>query len=73
MKIQGKELIFISRILRDGSGTSDCSKLDMSNVDNYSFEINCLSITEQTYIATHFNAYVVKLKETNGLKKTNKF
>jgi len=63
MKLKGKELIFVSRILRDGSGTNDCSKLDMSNYDNDVFEINCLSITEQTYIATEFNAFVVKLKK----------
>jgi len=62
MKLKGKELIFISRILRDGSGVNDCSELDMSNYNEDSFEINCLSITEQTYIATEMNCFVVKIK-----------
>jgi hypothetical protein len=66
MKLKGKQLIFISRILRDGSGVVDCSKLDMSNLNDDNFEINCLSITLKTYIATEMNAFVVKLKETNG-------
>lgn len=62
MKMKGKELIFISRIKRDGSGTVDCSELNMKNLDEDNFKINCLSITEKTYIATEFNAFVVKKK-----------
>ena len=61
MKKLGKELIFISMILRDGSGTKDCLKLDMCNLDNERFEINCLSISHGTYIASGFNSYVVKI------------
>jgi hypothetical protein len=63
MKMLGSELIFISRIKRDGSGVEYCSGLDMSGLDNTLFEINCLSGTQKTFIATEFNAYVVKKKQ----------
>lgn len=62
---KGKELIFISRIRRDGSGVEMVEEQvvvsDLS--ENEPFEINCLSITEGTYIASGFNSYVVKFKE----------
>lgn len=58
----GKDLIFISSIKRDGSGTADVSKENMSHLDNDEFHISCLSMTESTYIAMAFNSFVVKLK-----------
>jgi len=61
---KGKDLIFISRIRRDGSGVEMVEEQvvaqDLSQ--NETFEINCLSITNGTYIASGFNSYVVKLK-----------
>jgi hypothetical protein len=60
--IKGKGLEFISSIIRDGSGTVDVSNSDMSHLDNTSFSLNSLSITNKTYIASEFNSYVVKLK-----------
>ena len=60
--IKGKDLIFISWIKRDGSGTEDVSNKDMSSDDETIFTLNCLSISEKTYIANEFNSYVVKLK-----------
>jgi hypothetical protein len=62
MKMLGEELLFISRIKRDGSGVEDCSGLNMHNLADTKFEINSLSITEGTFIATEFNAYVVRKK-----------
>jgi hypothetical protein len=65
MKAQGKDLIFISRILRDGSGVErlgDKSLDEQRFVANEVFKLNCLSITEGTYIASAFNSYVVKIK-----------
>lgn len=71
MKKYAKDLVFISQIKRDGSGTSPISKehLDFllerdnkSNNDEY-FTLHCLSLTEKTFIAFNFNAYVVRLKE----------
>ncbi len=59
----GKDLIFISLINRDGSGTVDLSKKDMSNLDNTEFTITHLSGTLHTFIASEFNSYVVKFKK----------
>jgi hypothetical protein len=74
MKKYAKDLMFISQIKRDGSGTNPISKehLDFllerdanSNNDEY-FILHCLSLTEKTFIAFNFNAYVVRLKEENS-------
>jgi hypothetical protein len=73
MRKLGKELEFISFVKRDGSGTiavgtewndnSDHPKTDdMSYLDGEKFEINRLSITYKTYIASGFNTWVVRLK-----------
>jgi phosphopantetheinyl transferase (holo-ACP synthase) len=63
-KAQGKDLIFISRILRDGSGTEPVD-MDMSNqfIANEKYKLIRLSISHDTYIASAFNSYVVKIKE----------
>jgi len=68
MKKKPNELIFISRIKRDGSGTRKVFKKDVKHLTenqfakNDDYELNCLSISEGTYIASGFNSYVVKLK-----------
>jgi len=82
MKRLGSELIFISWIKRDGTGTVMCGNEwteksnspkvdDMSYLDNETFYISCLSISERTFIASGFNSFVVKLKDfkrMDGLK-----
>ena len=64
-KAQGKNLVFISRIKRDGTGVQMVE--DQDDAQHYladkTFKLNCLSITEGTYIASEFNSYVVKIKE----------
>jgi len=63
MKAQGKDLIFISRILRDGSGVEPIAETKDMTFTNYEvYKLNCLSITKGTYIASAFNSYVVKIK-----------
>ena len=68
MKKTPKDLIFISRIKRDGSGVKKVFKKDIKHLTENIFaskeeyEINRLSIYEGTYIASGFNSYVVKLK-----------
>jgi len=73
MKKLGKELEFISFIKRDGSGTvevgtewnsnKDYPKTDdMCYLNEEEFNINSLSMTYRTYIASGFNSWVVKLK-----------
>lgn len=75
MKKFGKELEFISWVKRDGSGvipigtewnreTSGHPKTDdMSYQDEDEFELNIISLTERTYIASGFNTWVVRLKD----------
>ena len=59
----GKELIFISWIKRDGSGTEKISKKHLNILQEDEFDLTCLSLTEKTYIASGFNSFVVKLKK----------
>lgn len=61
-QILGKDLIFISRISRDGKSITDISNEQILNEKHTTFKLTCLSITEKTYIASEFNSYVVKLK-----------
>lgn len=68
MEKKAHELIFISQIRRDGSGTSKVSKsylkamLENSLMKDEYFYVRHLSISEDTYIAIGFNSFVVKLK-----------
>jgi len=68
MKATPKDLIFISRIKRDGSGVAKVFKKNIKHLTENPFAskqeyvLNRLSITENTYIASGFNSYVVKLK-----------
>jgi hypothetical protein len=57
----GKELIFISRINRDGKGVTDVSNERLAVYDNVVFVLNSLSVTNKTYIACEFNSFVVRL------------
>jgi hypothetical protein len=57
---KGKDLIFISRIERDGKSVTVVTE-DVKYLDTEVFNLNCLSITNGTYIASAFNSYVVKL------------
>lgn len=65
MKKKASKLIFISRILRKGEGVEVVTDEDKEWLykDNDKFEINTLSITNGTFIASGFNSYVVKLKK----------
>jgi hypothetical protein len=60
--MKGLKLIFISQINRDGSGTTPVNPDYIRTLEKDDFNLNCLSITENTYIAHGFNSYVVKLK-----------
>ncbi len=64
MKKTANELIFISQINRDGSGTSPVSDRYIETMINNKDEFNvlCLSMSKKTYIANGFNSFVVKLK-----------
>jgi hypothetical protein len=63
------ELEFISQIKRDGSGTHPVEESYLKAMHenklmkNDPFHLVCLSMTEKTYIAFCFNAFVVRIKE----------
>ena len=68
MKKLAKELIFISQINRDGSGTTPVKEsylkamLENSLMKDEYFELHRLSLTEKTFIAFKFNTFVVRVK-----------
>jgi hypothetical protein len=63
MEKKGKELIFISQINRDGSGTNtNVLKEYIDMMQNDTFKVFHLSLSEKTFIAMEFNSFVVKLK-----------
>ena len=61
MKRRGKDLIFISRINSDGSGTESLPE-DHYNMDDEIFDMQRLSISKGTWIAANMSLFVVKLK-----------
>jgi hypothetical protein len=62
MEKLGKELEFISLIKRDGSGTKMVKKKLIELMQEDTFKVNCLSLTEKTFIASGFNSFVVRMK-----------
>lgn len=62
MKRFGSELIFISRVKRDGSGVEGVNGEEIKKLQHQNFELMHLSITLGTFIAAEFFCYVVKLK-----------
>lgn len=69
MTKKGRELEFISRINRDGSGTTPVDDSFIEFVQEDDFDIIRLSMTEDTWIATYVNAYVVRIKKTTMINK----
>jgi hypothetical protein len=69
MKKKAHELDFISQIKRDGSGVIEVKEsylkamLENTVMKDSEFTLHCLSISEKTYIAFNFNAFVVRIKE----------
>ena len=57
----GSELIFISKINRDGKSVEVLSKNPRSELGTV-FKLTSLSISNGTFIASEFNSYIVKLK-----------
>lgn len=62
---KGKDFLFISRILKDGSGVEEIdNQEDIAHLNKTHFDLVRLSISNDTYIADNgFNCYVVRLKE----------
>lgn len=69
-KYRASQLEFISQINRDGKGVTLLSGEEQYCFSE-KFKLRCLSLTQQTYIATdRMNYYVVKIKKNN--KQINK-
>ena len=67
-RVKGKYLKFISQIKRDGSGTVPVEPTYVDLIREDVFDVNCLSITEGTYIANGFNSFVVKVTDKEALE-----
>jgi len=69
MKKKANQLIFISQIKRDGSGTKKVKKSELDCMlnnelcKNDKFKLHQLSLSEETFIAHGFNSFVVRLKK----------
>jgi hypothetical protein len=69
MRLEAKNLIFISKIERDGSGIKILTEEEVLNLQENSlwknelYNLLPLSITLGTYVAQNMNVYVVKLKK----------
>ena len=63
MKAKGSELIFISRIKRDGSGIEPVDIDYINMMSDETFDLSALSLTLGTFIASSMNSFVVKKKE----------
>ena len=64
MRNKGKDLIFISKICRNGLSVDVInSQSDYNYLKDTEFNLFCLSLTEKTYIAHGFNSFIVKLKK----------
>lgn len=75
IRFKGKELEFISFVKRDGSGTilvgtpwdvnSGYPKIDsIEYPDDDNFTLTRLSLSQETYIASGFNTWVVRIKNS---------
>ena len=63
MKKLGEDLIFISRIDGNGHINYPC-RIERDKIrDSKKFEINCLSLSNRTFIASGFESYVVRLRK----------
>ncbi len=62
----GRQLKFISKIKRDGSGIDRVFDDHVETLNNENFDLSCLSMTEKTFIASGFNSYIVKIKDNKA-------
>lgn len=69
MILKGSRLEFISWIKRDGSGTEPITEDYLKILQDEKFEVNCLSLSQNTHIASGFNSFVVKIKKADITEK----
>lgn len=69
MILKGSRLEFISWIKRDGSGTEPITEDYLKILQDEKFDVNCLSLSENTHIASGFNSFVVRIKKADITEK----
>lgn len=69
MILKGSRLEFISWIKRDGSGTEPITDDYLKILQDEKFDVNCLSLSENTHIASGFNSFVVRIKKADITEK----
>ena len=62
MEKKGKELIFMHRIANNGMALEKPKKTLIDLIQDDNFEVNCLSMTYETFIASGMSSFIVKLK-----------
>jgi len=62
MKSKGRKLIFILQIKGDGTGVIEVPPDYVKALSKTEFTLTRLSITNDTYIASEFHSFIVKLK-----------
>lgn len=60
--VQGRDLEFISEILKKGKYFKSVSETKIKFLENEKFYLRSLSLSEGTFIAHGFNSYIVKKK-----------
>jgi len=69
MQKKGSQLEFISWINRNGHGTAPLPENMLQGVQDDTFELSRLSLSDDTFIAHGFNSYVVRLKAEQLIKR----
>ena len=62
MKRKGSELIFLKRINNEGTELKEVSQRMIDTCQDDVFELQCLSMTFGTFIASKMSCFIVKLK-----------
>ena len=60
--MKGKDLIFISKIKRDGTGVEKLSQKEIKFLQNTEFELKSLSMIRNIFVAINYNSYIIKIK-----------
>ena len=61
-KTYGRDLIFISRVKRDGSGVERVDNVRENSMRDVEFKMISLSVKEKTWLAVSDSTYIVKLR-----------
>jgi len=69
MKKKGSELEFLSLIGRDGTSIYPARKSFIAMMQNETFKLERLSLSQDTYIAFNMSVFTVKIKKVIDIPK----